>query len=140
MRVLEEADFDRLLFNLPPAVRRLASGPFELDERTQGIALEVDGRVLAIGGITRMHEGVGEVWGLLAPAIHAHPIFLHKAGRRLVAAGHTYRRLQATAAARDLRACRWLARLGFEREGLMRAFGPDGADHVRYARVASWHS
>jgi RimJ/RimL family protein N-acetyltransferase len=45
-------------------------------------------------------------------------------------------RIQASVHANDKQAIRYVEWLGFENEGLMKKFGPDGSDYYRFARVA----
>jgi hypothetical protein len=52
-----------------------------------------------------------------------------------VLAGADFRRVEATGRVGFDAAHRWFSLLGFDAEGVMRGYGPDGADHVRYARV-----
>jgi RimJ/RimL family protein N-acetyltransferase len=48
-----------------------------------------------------------------------------------------FRRIEATALCAQQPACRFLERLGFRFEAIMRAYGPDGRDHALYARVSA---
>jgi len=48
---------------------------------------------------------------------------------------HELSRIQASVCASDVRANRYAQWLGFEKEGIMRKYGPDGTDYIRYARV-----
>jgi len=47
-------------------------------------------------------------------------------------------RIQASVSASDTKALRFASWLGFEDEGLMKKYGPDGSDYRRVARFASW--
>jgi hypothetical protein len=95
---------------------------------------EVGGRIVACAGIATQFTGMGTMWA--AVAVDAKPSFvrLHKCALRLLQSMQL-RRIEATAEADFGPACRWLELLGFRSEGLMRAYGPDGRDHIRYARV-----
>lgn len=94
-----------------------------------------EGRVLGVAGLGVHWEGRAEAWCLLArevptrlwPAIH------RAALRGIEAAG--FRRVEATAKQGFEPAGKWLRMLGFVPEGVMPAYGPDGADHMRWARV-----
>jgi RimJ/RimL family protein N-acetyltransferase len=44
-------------------------------------------------------------------------------------------RIQASIAVSDTKAVRFGKWMGFEMEGLMRSYGPDGSDYYRMARV-----
>jgi RimJ/RimL family protein N-acetyltransferase len=46
-----------------------------------------------------------------------------------------YRRIEATVDVGFKQGHRWIKMLGFELEGYMRAYRPDGADMLLYARV-----
>lgn len=46
-----------------------------------------------------------------------------------------YRRIEATVLSSFVQAHRWVRVLGFEYEGNMRSYGPDGSDHCLYARI-----
>jgi RimJ/RimL family protein N-acetyltransferase len=46
-----------------------------------------------------------------------------------------YQRIQASIAVTDKTAKRFAEWLGFQNEGVMKKYGPDGTDYYRYARV-----
>jgi RimJ/RimL family protein N-acetyltransferase len=46
------------------------------------------------------------------------------------------KRIQASVHTNDQQAIRYVEWLGFENEGLMKKYGPDGSDYYRFARVA----
>jgi RimJ/RimL family protein N-acetyltransferase len=54
---------------------------------------------------------------------------------RAVLNGAKWRRIEMTVDANHAAAIAWAERLGFEREGLMRAVTPDGRDCFLYAKV-----
>ena len=94
--------------------------------------------VLATGGVHRMWEGVGEAWLLVGKEGYDIPktvakytsyIFQH------IQEEHQMFRIQASVSAMDKRANKYAQWLGFEKEGIMRKYGPDGSDYIRYARV-----
>jgi len=97
-----------------------------------------DGAVLATGGVHRMWNGVGEAWLLVGKEGYSKPktvarytdyIFQH------IQEEHDLFRIQASVSALDETANRYAQWLGFEKEGIMRKYGPDGSDYIRYARV-----
>ena len=45
------------------------------------------------------------------------------------------KRIQASVHTNDQQAIRYVEWLGFENEGLMKKYGPDGSDYYRFARV-----
>lgn len=94
----------------------------------------VEGVPLVCGGILANEFGAGVLWAFLAPGAGPHMLRITRFVRRMVVLAGL-RRLQATALASFPEGCRWLELLGFEREGRLRRYGPDGADHFLYARV-----
>lgn len=97
-----------------------------------------DNIVLATGGVHRMWDGVGEAWLLVGKEGYEKPktiakytdyIFQH------IQEEHDLFRIQASVSALDETANRYAQWLGFEKEGIMRKYGPDGSDYIRYARV-----
>jgi len=94
--------------------------------------------VLATGGVHRMWQGVGEAWLLVGKEGYDKPrtvakytdyIFQH------ILEEHEMFRIQASVSAIDPVANRYAQWLGFEKEGIMRKYGLDGSDYIRYARV-----
>lgn len=97
-----------------------------------------DDTVLATGGVHRMWDGVGEAWLLVGKEGYEKPrtvarytdlIFQH------IQEEYDLFRIQASVSALDIVANRYARWLGFEKEGIMRKYGPDGSDYIRYARV-----
>ena len=102
----------------------------------QGLAwtAENDGKILAIAGVEPQWENRATAFALLSddsgphfPAIHSAVVeFLDNA---------PYRRIEATVDVGFKQGHRWIKMLGFELEGYMKAYRPDGADMLLYARV-----
>ena len=94
-----------------------------------------DGRVLGVAGLGVHWAGRAEAWCLLTRDVPARlwPA-LHRAALRGIAEAG-YRRIEASAKTGFEQGQRWLRMLGFVPEGLMPAYGPDGSDHMRWARV-----
>ena len=78
--------------------------------------------VLATGGVHPMWEGVGV-------ARYTDMLFQH------IQEEHKLFRIQASVSVLDLTANRYAQWLGFQKEGIMKKYGPDGTDYVRYARL-----
>jgi len=96
---------------------------------------EVDGRIIACAGVALEPYGSGTLWSFISRDAGKHFIVLDRAVRRMLSIPNV-RRIDATTEAGFSQGCRWLEMLGFEFEGVMRKYGPDGSDHVRYAKVA----
>ena len=91
-----------------------------------------NGEILACAGIAEQGFGVGTLWAFIAADAGRRFLSLHRGARRLIQL-HPLRRLEATTECDFPQGCRWLELLGFKSEGLLHAYGPDGADHYRYA-------
>lgn len=99
------------------------------------------GRVIGAAGIVLPWPGRAVTWCLLGAAIP--PLAwtgIHRAVRsrlaQLPALG--VRRVEAETAAGWPPGERWMVMLGFEPEGVARAYGPDGRDFIRWSRI--WQS
>ena len=94
----------------------------------------IDGdRVLALGGVRNVWQDRAVAWGLLANGIGASMVPITRAVRRFLSVCPT-RRIEAEVAVGHDEGLRWIEMLGFEREGLMRAYW-GGKDFYLYARV-----
>lgn len=91
-------------------------------------------RVLGCGGMAVMPFGVGCLWAFLAGDSGPHFVGIHRVVSRFLEA-IPMRRVETSVLAGFQPGCRWMDMLGFQFEGVMRAYGPDGADYLRYARV-----
>jgi len=94
--------------------------------------------VIGAAGVIRFCPGVGEAWALNSVHVLRYP----KAFYRAVKEGLDesierlkLHRVQAVVAANHPRAHRWIKALGFEFEGVMRAYGYNGDDYAIYGRV-----
>lgn len=98
------------------------------------LSAAVDGQIIACSGIAFQGFGMGVLWAFVSQSAGKHLVRLDRITRRILTLADL-RRIEATTEASFPQGCRWLELLGFEREGLMRAYGPDGADHYRFARI-----
>ena len=104
----------------------------------QAISLLTNGHLIASGGIYPIWSGFAEAWFLSSGMVakHKRPVIVTvKNHIDAMIIEHGYKRLQATAREDWKVAQRFLEFLGFEREGLMRNYGPDNSDHFLYARI-----
>ncbi len=89
----------------------------------------------ALGAIPHW-PGRATCWALLAEDLGPLMIPLTRAVKAWLEL-QPHRRLEATCQAEDPRGHRWAELLGFERECLMRGYGPNGEDYLLYSRVWS---
>ncbi len=102
--------------------------------------LEHDGIALVCIGVVPRWTGVASCWGLFSEAALGHAAALARFARGGIEAAETkldLRRIETTAPRTHTTAHRWLRHLGFQREGegIARAYGLDGSDHIRFERV-----
>ena len=107
----------------------------------QGLAwtVEHDDVVIGIGGLSPQWENRAIVWALLAGDIGHHFPAIHRSVRRFLIMS-PFRRIEAHVDVGFKEGIRWMKMLGFECEAYMKAFRPDGADMLLFARVRSWRS
>jgi hypothetical protein len=92
---------------------------------------------LAVLGLTLIREGFAEAWSLTSEEVRDVPISFHRVVLGILSAYEKALRLtriQMTVRENYEEGKRWARSLGFQEEGLMRKFGPDGSHHFLYAR------
>ena len=103
----------------------------------RGFALIEDGVVYAVAGMAELWDGVVEAWIIPTEAIKEKKM---KTSRALWREFHSMserlkpRRMQTSVRHDFVEAHRLVKFLGFQSEGLMKQYGPDGLDYERYAK------
>jgi len=95
---------------------------------------EKHGTIIAIGGLIPLWENRAQAWMLIAGDLKTNMIGLHRGVKKFLAKA-PYRRIEATVDIGFKEGYRWLKMLGFEIEGYMKAYRPDGGDMMLFARV-----
>lgn len=96
----------------------------------------VGGTVVGCAGVTRVWTGRGVAWALM----HALPqpawLAATRMARRVLGSAHRagLHRIDASVVRDFPPGHRWAHLLGFHPYALLRAYGPDGRDHVGYVR------
>jgi len=101
----------------------------------QAYTIKDNGRVVGCAGIVELWPGVGEAWTVLSKDLKGNPFFLHRKTYRIMRNlinKFKYHRLQAIVCPGDSIATKWIERLGFKKESIMKRFGADGSDHAMY--------
>lgn len=98
------------------------------------ITVERGGEILGCAGIGIHNGGSGVLWGFISQNSGPHFVRMDRIARRFISSIHL-RRLEATVEKGFEPGCRWLDLMGFHFEGVMRSYGPDGSDYLRYARI-----
>lgn len=103
--------------------------------------LAPDNAIIACIGIHRLWTGTGEVWGIFSPLMRKYPMAWFKVKELLAyyQDRNGFTRLHAVVRCDWEDANRFISHLGFTAEGVMRAYGPWGADMTMYALVKGGH-
>jgi RimJ/RimL family protein N-acetyltransferase len=100
--------------------------------------LVIDDQIVACAGVVLMNYNRGEAWTLFSPLINKYPKTCFKAIRdelRGIVSEHGLKRVQALVRPGLEVAERFVEHLGFEKEGVLVAFGPGGEDMTMYGRI-----
>lgn len=138
VRPWQKGDTDKIMLqNAQSYLRSMVSTDYDFTELAeQGLAWTGDhnGEIIAMGGLIPMWENRALAWTLISENAGKHFKAVHKAVQSFLI--HTpYRRIEANVDVGFKAGHRWMKMLGFEVEGLMKAYKPDGADMFLYARI-----
>jgi len=95
------------------------------------------GKIACCFGVNKLWPGVAEGWMLTTDHVATAPVSLTRGAYRyfnLIATEMVLKRLQLTVNTQNDLAVRWADALQFTPEGLLKNYGPDGADYRMYAR------
>ena len=106
----------------------------DLAQRGLAWSAEHEGRVIAIAGVEPQWENRAIAFALIAESAGEHFKAIHSAVVDFLNRA-PFRRIEATVDVGFAQGHRWIKMLGFELEGYMKAYRPDGADMLLYARV-----
>ena len=90
--------------------------------------------VVAMGGLVPIWKGRAHAWMLISPEAGKHMMTIHRAVKKQLVRS-PFTRVEATVDVGFKEGNRWMKMLGFELEGYLRAYRPDGADMLLFARV-----
>lgn len=108
--------------------REIASAP------GQAWTAFVDGKPIACAGMIEFWKGRAYAWAYLSDDFKKHAKSVHRATIAMLG-GAPWRRVEMTVDVDHGTAKRWAAHLGFEREGVCRAWTTDGRDVELWAKV-----
>lgn len=106
----------------------------ELSEHALAWVIEEDGEIFVIAGLAPQWENRALIWSYVSKNAGRHFRKIHKIANRFLDQAD-YRRIEATVDVGFEAGVRWIEMLGFKYEGYMKAYRPDGADMLLYARV-----
>lgn len=94
------------------------------------------GKTLGIFGSSKVWNGLEEAWFLVDEVTRRYGIAMTKVAKKFIQLKFQedmLNRLQITVRCNDNRAYKWAKCLGFQTDGVMRQFGPDGSDYYMMA-------
>lgn len=106
----------------------------ELSKRGLAWSGEQDGEIIAISGVIPIWQGRAQAWAFISEDAGEHMYHIHKAVRSFLRKSY-FTRIEATVDIGFEEGVRWMKLLGFELEGYMKAYKPDGSDALLFARV-----
>ena len=123
------------LLELKPEHRKYAYFLKEVGMSFTGL---VNNKPIAAGGVFYLWDGVAEGWVLATKEIYKYPIFCANHIKRrteIIIKANNIKRLQTSVKADCDVAVRFAKWMGLKEEGLMKSYGPDGSDFIRFAKV-----
>lgn len=132
---------DDVLWIVPQSIQ-CGDTAFDLDygrRAAQGqawTAEAADGRILACAGILPLYASHGLAWALFASDIGTAFTGITRAARRAIAVS-PLKRIEALVRADHARGLDWAQAVGLRPNATLRAWGPQGIDHVLYERIAA---
>lgn len=104
----------------------------------RAVVLKKEDHLLAVVGFCPCFPGTGEFWALISPAVDRCPREFAKKAKSMLETfivENKLRRVQMLVRAGHDEAFRFAEFLGFEAEGIMRGYGPEGDDYYMMGRV-----
>ena len=136
IRKLQEGDIEYVRKNpLEEAVKRYPDLPTPEENCYTGL---VDGKIMGVGGVIVLWEGVGEAWLILSKDILEMKIATYLCIKEMVErmiSECNLRRIQAVIRTDYPQAIKMIEALGFKREGLLEEYLPDKCNAFMYAKL-----
>lgn len=123
----QDAQLDDWPDDMAPHLHALAG-------KGRAFSLRAEGRILCIVGVMEVHRQAATAWALMAPGCWGHMGEITRIVRNYLD-DQPFRRIDMLVRAHFGAGHRWAARLGFDREAVLRAWTPDGEDMVMHARI-----
>jgi hypothetical protein len=121
------------------ALYRDRKGWNDIVENSIAYTLLYNDEILCCGGVCIFREHFGEAWILCSCKVEKHSLVAIRATKMIIEniiSTYGIYRVQASIRCDWKRARRFIEFLGFQKEGIMRRYGPDGKDYILYARIA----
>jgi len=136
IRKTEQGDIDYILAN--PLEEAVKTYPKMHIPETSYTAVDENGKVIGIGGLTVFWEGVAEAWMVLSKDILDYRISAYRHIKEVIALAFRHfklRRIQVTVRKDFPQAKKMFEQLDFKEEGFMEQFLPDKMDAYLFAKV-----
>ena len=107
-------------------------------EQGPAYTLIIDNQIVGSAGVILQEWQRGEAWMLISTLFYKYPKTTFKVIKhtlRKIIKEHDLRRVQSLIAPHIETHQRFIERLGFRHEGLMRAYGPRGENYLMYSRI-----
>jgi len=105
---------------------------------SEAYSVFVDGEILFSGGVLMLRKGFGEAWLLCSILAYRYPITVYRMAKgileQIIEDGNLYR-VRATPRTNWPTGYRFVERLGFQREGVLRKYGLHKEDCFMYGRI-----
>ena len=98
----------------------------------------INNKPIAAGGIFVLWDGVAEGWVMATKDVWRYRVSMARNFKEkfdILVKTSKVKRIQTNVKADFELGHKFAIWLGFEKEGLMKYYGPDGSDYVRYARI-----
>jgi len=120
--------------NLEPDFEKYA----EIWESGPAYTLVIDNHIIFCGGVVDIKGNRGEAWMLASSLFFKYPKTCYKVCKETldnIIDKHGFRRVQATVFPEAKKAVRFVTHLGFDKEGVLSAYGPKNRDIIMFARI-----
>jgi RimJ/RimL family protein N-acetyltransferase len=91
-------------------------------------------KVIGVAGLHPIWDNRALAWAIISRDAGAHFVQIHKQTLSFLN-NSPFRRIEATVDVGFDQGHRWIKMLGFELEGYLRAYRPDGEDQILYSRI-----
>jgi len=98
-----------------------------------------DGKPVCAFGVVPLWRGVGDVWMVTDVELPTYGRTFHRVAKQMfdIYIGELWMvRLQCTVHSRNFQAIKWIKKMRFLEEGLLKKYGPDGHDFYMFARLS----
>lgn len=104
-------------------------------QQSIGKAGRLDGVIIAICGITRITDYLGEAWAYFSPDLPKGSIRVIKEIKKFIQGHKHIRRIQCTVDVYNTKAIKFAEVLGFKPESILQSYGQDGHDHIMFTII-----